>query len=95
MTHVLKSWLLSNKISGSEFCRQIGIHRSMLTYIFQGKRSPSKALCLKIYEFTNGEIDPIDLLKMQQTARIRVRTDAKHMENKKKQKENTTTKKVI
>ena len=65
MVHALKSYIQRNQVPIQEICSDLGITDPHLYYIMNGKRYPSRDLCLKIYNYTKGEITPMDLLDME------------------------------
>ena len=66
MTHVLKQYFIDNEIVAAQFCREIGITTTHLQHIYHHKRYPSRELCQKIYEHTEGDVHPMDLLDIQE-----------------------------
>ena len=64
MDHIIKDYLKSNGITAISFCEDIGIDTSHLQRIYQRERYPSRELCQRIYEYTAGEVHPMDLLEI-------------------------------
>ncbi len=52
----LHEYLKANKIKGYEFAKTIGVHKTYLSGLRQGKRWPSRRLMLRISEETGGQV---------------------------------------
>lgn len=59
----LKLYLVENRISITDFCKEIGCSRMHLNDIVNGKRKCGKSLALLIELKTNGKVTAQDLLK--------------------------------
>jgi transcriptional regulator with XRE-family HTH domain len=52
----LDEYLKTNKIKGYQFARAVGVHKTYLSQLRQGKRWPSRKLMLRISEATDGQV---------------------------------------
>lgn len=59
----LEKYLKKNEVNKSEFCRLLEINYSTLHHWISGARKPSAANCLKIVDFTSGEVTIKELIK--------------------------------
>ena len=84
MQHIIKDFLKENNLTGVEFCRQVGITTSYLQRIYHRKRYPSRELCQRIYEFTAGEIHPMDLLEIEKKKPSRSNNEERSEKHNKK-----------
>jgi plasmid maintenance system antidote protein VapI len=62
----LRDYLYHNRISVTEFAKNIDYSRGHLTSIINGKLRPSKKLARQIEKATNGEVKAEELLNEKQ-----------------------------
>ena len=58
----LDEWLFKNRISITEFAKQLGVSRDTLSHVVNGHRRANPNLALKIEEATKGEVELRELL---------------------------------
>lgn len=66
--HPLAQWFEARKANKAEFARRVGISRSHLTLIIQGKRGVSVDVAKRIAEETGGDFSPSDFGGVQRKA---------------------------
>lgn len=63
----LEQYLSEHKLTQQEFAEQIGITQSRVSRILSGSRGMPDRLLQRIYEVTNGDVTPNDLIIGAQT----------------------------
>lgn len=58
----LADYLERHGLTATAFAKRIGVSNSLLSYIIAGKRDPGPGTMRAIFEATNGEVTPNDLL---------------------------------
>ncbi|MEN8236159.1 MAG: helix-turn-helix transcriptional regulator [Pseudomonadota bacterium] len=58
----LREWLFRNRKTVTDFAKEIGVSRSHLNMISNGKNLPSVQLAKKIEEGTEGKVTIMELL---------------------------------
>lgn len=64
--HPLSQWI-DERMTDADFARRVGVSKSHLSLILQGKRGLSLDLAVRIEEITEGEFPAARLLREQKT----------------------------
>jgi transcriptional regulator with XRE-family HTH domain len=65
MGHIIKEYLKKNRLTAVQFCKDVGLSNTHLQHIYNRKRYPSRELCQRIYQYTDGYVTVKDLLNIK------------------------------